>query len=340
MLEDLKSPRGLTPLGNGSVLVSEVLGGRLLELALNGDMNVVQEGLPATLGGPGGNYPTGVSAAIFVESAYYYVVGEFRGSRYSALYQLAPGAAPELLAGGTNRDGFPATRLTNPYDLAPAPEGGFLVSDAGANAVLHVSPDGAVSDYATFPRRELSTQEGDLTFDVVPTGLAIGPDGALYLASFTGFPYPQKAADVYRLEDLNGNGDAMDSGEVTVYAQGFSTATDLAFDEDGSLLVTEFSADLAGLIKGPGIEQAEQIPGRLVRWNEGTLEVVADGLVSPTGVAVLGGRILVSEEFAGRVREVLTPAPGVNLDWTLSLLVGVIAAAIGFLGATWWRRRR
>jgi len=32
---------------------------------------------------------------------------------------------------------------------------------------------------------------------------------------------------------------------------------------------------------------------------------VAEGLVSPTAVAISGDRVFVSEEFAGRVREVL-----------------------------------
>jgi glucose/arabinose dehydrogenase len=339
LLDGLRSPRGLAALSDGNVLISEVLGGRLLRMTANGDLEVIQEGLPATLGGPGGNYPTGASAAVLFEGTYYYVVGEFRGSKYSALYQLAPGAGPELLAGGTDRDGFPATRLTNPYDLVPWPEGGFLISDAGVNAVLHVSPKGDVSDYATFPRREVSIAGESYSFDVVPTGLTIGPDGAAYLASFTGFPYPQNAAYVYRLEDRNNDGDAMERGEVTVFAQGLSAATDLAFEEDGALLVTEFSTNMAALLDEHGIEQAEKVPGRLVRWKDGAVDVVADGLVSPTGLAIVGGRALVSEEFAGRMREIPTPTAGGSLGWVLPVLVGVTAAAMVLLGVTRWRRR-
>lgn len=338
VLEGLQSPRGLTSLANGSVLVSEVMGGRLLSVGPSGKVEVIQQGLPATLGGPGGNYPTGVSAAVLVKDTYYYVVGEFRGSRYSALYQLSPGAKPEILAGGIDRDGFPATRLTNPYDLVPDPQGGFLVSDAGANAVLHVSLDGVVSDYATFPRREQSSADGSYSFDVVPTGLTIGPDGALYLASLTGFPYPQNSAYIYRLEDLNNDGDALDSGEVIVFAKGLTTATDLAFDEDGSLLVTEFSTDMV-VLTNEGIGHAAEFPGRLVRWRNGTIEVVADGLVSPTSVAVVSGRILVSEEFAGRVREIPTSPSSNSLWWVSPVLVGVTAAAIIVLGLRLWRSR-
>src|SRR5918996_4549240 len=73
VLTGLKAPRGLTLLDNGELLVSEVLGGRLLRINPEGEATVVQEGLPATLGGPGGGYPTGGSSAIKIEQTYYYV---------------------------------------------------------------------------------------------------------------------------------------------------------------------------------------------------------------------------------------------------------------------------
>lgn len=338
LVEGLKAPRGITPLGDGSILIAEVLGGRLLRLTPAGELTTVQEGLPATLGGPGGGYPTGISASVRIQDAYYYVVGEFRGSRYSALYQSPAGEKPDLVAGGTGPDGFPASRLTNPYDLVALPRDGFLVSDSGVNAVLRVSRAGDIADYASFPRRNLATPSGNHHFDVVPTGLTIGPDGALYLASFTGYPYPQNAAIVYRLEDLNRDGDAMDPGEVAVFAQGFSVATDLSFAADGSLLVTEFSTNMSKLIDEFGIESAAEVPGRLVRWHQGDMEVVAEGLVSPTAVAIVDGRIIVSEEFAGRVTEIRS-------GWVPESVAKVIPAAAGlvaFLAALFplmrWRR--
>jgi hypothetical protein len=177
--------------------------------------------------------------------------------------------------------------------------------------------------------------------DVVPTGLAYGPDGALYMASLTGWPYPPGVANVYRLEDANGDGDAMDPDEVSVYAEGFTAATDLAFEASGALLVTEFSTDMAGLVVDLTAERAVELPGRLVRYRTGgPLEVVAAGLVSPTAVAVSGDRIFVSEEFAGRVREVgVAPAGRAMGDWVASLLAGLVAAACVAV-ALWWVRGR
>ncbi|MFQ6029269.1 MAG: ScyD/ScyE family protein [Dehalococcoidia bacterium] len=320
----LSAPRGLTSLDGGGLLIAEVLGGRLLRMSPDGDVTVVQEGLPATYGGPGGSYPIGISSAILVGTNIYYVVGEFRGSRYSTLYRLENGQTPEALAGGVGPDGFPSTPLTNPYDLVPAPHGGVLVSDSGLNAVLHITEEGDISEYATFPERRL--EDGLQPLDVVPTGLAFGHDGALYLASFTGYPYPQDAAYVYRLEDTNNDGDAIDTGESTVFAGGFSVATDLAFEEDGALLVTEFSTDMGTLVEDFGIPRAGEIPGRLLRLRDGEMEVVAEGLVSPTSVATGGSRIFVSEEFAGVVTEIGPTGGKRNLGRMLGGASGLAAA--------------
>jgi hypothetical protein len=304
LADGLEAPRSLTPLPGGGLLVAETGGGRLLEMSSDCEVTVIKDGLPHTLGGPGGSHPTGVSAAIQVGEAYYYVVGEFRGSRYSTFNMLGPEGTVEVVAGGVDSNGFPATLITNPYDLVQSTTPGeFLISDSGRNAVLRVAEDGKISEYALFPRREVPESDGRV-MDVVPTGLAYGPDGALYAASLTGYPYPQGAAYVYRMEDHNGDGDALDDGETTVYAEGFSAATDLAFDEDGSLLVTEFSTNMRTLVIELGTSSAAAIPGRLVRWQDGAIEVVAYGLVSPTSVAVAGGRIFVSEEFAGRITEI------------------------------------
>lgn len=338
--DGMRAPRGITPLDDGSMLVAEVLGGRLLRMQPDGATQVIADDLPATLGGPTSTYPTGISAAVEVDGAYYFIVGEFRGRGYSALYRLDPGGTPEIVAGGIGDDGFPATDIVNPYDLVPAAGGGVFISDGGANAVLHVAPSGTISEYASFPRRENPTPDMRTTIDVVPTGLAYGPDGALYMASLTGIPYPRDAAIVYRLEDLNADGDALDVGEVTEYAHGFSAATDLAFDTKGDLLVTEFSRDMPALVSEYSLDDAAQVPGRLVRWRDGEIEQVAGGLVSPTAVAIVGGRIFVSEEFAGRVTEI-RPNSIVQTLWTPLAFEAGVAVLILLTGiAGIWRQSR
>ena len=163
--------------------------------------------------------------------------------------------------------------------------------------------------------------------------MTIGPDKALYVATFTGHPYPRGEARVYRFVDVNDDGDAMDQGEVTVFAQGFSVATDLAFDDKGGLLVTEFSADMLRLVQELGHKRAAEIPGRVVRWDNGVISVVAEGLVSPTSVAVVDGRILVSEEFIGSVTEVNPKRFSTRFAAVISAAAGVGVALVLLVGA-------
>jgi hypothetical protein len=55
-------------------------------------------------------------------------------------------------------------------------------------------------------------------------------------------------------------------------------------------------------------KRAAELPGRLLRLTpDGTIEVLADNLVSPTSLAIVDGRIFVTEEFSGRIVEVTPP---------------------------------
>ena len=326
VVTELRGPRGLTPTADGGLLIAEVGAGRILSLSAEGELAVVHDGIPFThASGPSANYPSGPSAVVEVEGELFYVVGEHIVPGFSELYRLEPGGIPHPVTGQEIVNRFPTNRLTNPYDLVPAEDGGFLISDAGINAVLHVSEQGEITDYVVFPRqRNPRPLNGFSEIDVVPTGMAYGPDGALYLASLTGFPHPEGEARVYRIE-VDGQ------GEASAFAHGFTAATDVAFDQDGSLLVTEFSRDLARLVRNHDVRDARRIPGRLVRWRDGEITVVADGLVSPTAVTVSQGRIFVSEEFAGRVSEVSRDQAGVGgWGWVLAWLAGGVAALLTY----------
>ncbi len=91
-------------------------------------------------------------------------------------------------------DGKPVDALSNPYFLLRdrSRHGFLLVADAGGNAVLKVSRSGKVSTLFVPPTITTggcaTTPENDPgTFgcDSVPTGLAYGPDGLLYVSALT-----------------------------------------------------------------------------------------------------------------------------------------------------------
>ncbi len=332
----LAAPRGLHPLPDGALLIAEG-GGRILRLDPDGALQTVADQLPtATSTLYGGMYTIGPSGVAFASGAYYFVVGEFRDKGFREAYRYEPGGRPERLTGQDPIGLEPPNFLTNPYDIAVDPDGSLLVSDSGINAVLRVNTGGEVSKYADITPL---TGVASTDLDSVPTGLTRGPDGALYVGILSGHPYPEGAARIYRLEDRNGDGDAMDEGETTVYADGFTAVTDVAFDTDGTLLVTEMSNDLATL-DDLGYARSTEYPGRLVRWRgeEQQVEVVADDLFSPTALAVSAdGDVFVSEEFAGRVVWIGegSPAP----FGFLYPLLGALAALLAVVAARWASRR-
>jgi hypothetical protein len=73
--------------------------------------------------------------------------------------------------------------------------------------------------------------------DAVPTTVAVGPDGALYVGELTGFPYPVGGARIYRVVP----GEVVLGETPPIYADGFTNVIDIAFDHDGSLLVLELA---------------------------------------------------------------------------------------------------
>jgi streptogramin lyase len=293
----LTAPRGLTATADGSVLIATG-GGSVHRLNVDGSLDVLVSGMATETGmGPEGVVTTRPTAAIPSTGGILVTVGEpltpgLPG--FQAVFFVPDGGQPVLVADlgaferanntddGTGPTGEPDFN-SNPFDLVSDGAGGLLISDSGANAIIRLSPEGTLTPFAIFPAREnpLFPGLGGPTMQQVPTGITQGPDGAFYVTTLTGFPFPQGEARVYRLQDLNADADALDAGETTV------------FDGAGNLLVTEFSTNILA-----------QAPGRLVRIVGGQPEVHVPVLITPTGVVVTqDGRILVSQEFTGLVTD-------------------------------------
>jgi DNA-binding beta-propeller fold protein YncE len=168
-----------------------------------------------------------------------------------------------------NPDGLHAGE-SDPY-AALALRGEQIVADAAGNDLLRVSRGGTISVLAVFPQRTVLDPTGaSVLMDPVPTSIAVGPDGALYVAELTGAPFPVGGARIYRL----GPG-----GAPEVYADGFTNVIDIAFTRDGSLLVLEMAKN--SLASGDPA-------GALIRLApDGSRKtVLEDGLVSPAAVVV------------------------------------------------------
>ena len=152
--------------------------------------------------------------------------------------------------------------------------GGTFVTDAGGNSLLRVSASGRISTVAVFPERLalappfLGLPPGaQIPMQAVPTAVAQGPDGALYVSQLTGFPFPVGGSTIWRIGGF----------APTPYLTGFTNVVDLAFGPDGSLYVVELAS--TGLLTG--------LDGSLIRVSSsGARTVMAAGLFAPGGVAI------------------------------------------------------
>ncbi len=177
----------------------------------------------------------------------------------------------------TTPPGVPDLKDSNPYGVAALP-GRHLVADAGANAVWEVRSNGAIRVFAVFPPRGVTPPFPGLPnpfpMQGVPTTVTEGPDGWIYAAQLTGFPFPVGAANVYRI--------APEGGTPQVYASGFTNIVDIAFDASGQLYVLQIGNGLAAP-GGPPLAG----PGKLIRVDAGGAQtVVYDQLFYPGGVAI------------------------------------------------------
>lgn len=197
---------------------------------------------------------------------------------------------------------------SNPYDVAGA--GSYaLVVDAGGNDLLRVDRRGNVELVAVFPRELVSTANfnelagcpgsdplcaipaPELPADPVPTSLAIGPDGGIYVGELKGFPAPVNASSIWRIEPGATSAVCGSSADCTlVFDGGFTSIIDLAFGPDGRLYVSELdegswaAVEIFGAPTGGTVNACD--------LNTLTCEEVATGVLVHTAITFDGdGRL-------------------------------------------------
>lgn len=194
---------------------------------------------------------------------------------------------------------------SNPHSVAVT-EDGVAVVDAGGNSLLQVSESGEISLIAVIPPLLLdyvpdqgvvaTDSESVPTTDViqaitipvqaVPTSVAVGPDGALYLGQLVGGPYQVGEASVWRV---------VPGQEPERYASGFTNIIDIAFGPDGTLYVAELATEgLAAVFEGDTtpVGAVLAIPPH---GGEPEMVISDSRIIAPGGIAVdAAGAIYVS----------------------------------------------
>ncbi len=272
MLDGLNEPRGLWVLTDGTLCAAEA--GRLSEgqavregptanRADTGSVSCVDtegirrriiEQLPYVFYNVTG-VTTGPADVAEMDGEFYLLTGESEGDLARHLLRITdPSTPPDMVADflafaidTAEPDLFDEIDIfSNPFAMIPDPANArFLVTDGATGHVMAAGLDGDI--------RVFSEVEGH----EVLTGITRGPDGRVYVASFSQLPHPTGSGAVLRLGD---------DGSFVVAADDLTTPIDLAFDSAGRLYVLEF---IDGTETG---DPYRGKTGRLVR-----LETTADG---------------------------------------------------------------
>jgi len=160
----------------------------------------------------------------------------------------------------------------NPYAVLALPQG-ELILDAAANTLEFVSPSGSIKVLAFIPNPPVS--------DAVPTCLAKGPDGAIYMGQLVGAGNKEGAGAIWRWTP----------GHFTPekVASGLGSVTGCGFGPDGQFYAVEFSTK--------NLIEAAPGTGAVVRVapHSTSPTTIASGLNFPGGFAAGRDAIYVSQ---------------------------------------------
>ncbi len=185
------------------------------------------------------------------------------------------GGGPRGLGRGELRDGRGSeARFNLPAGIAVAPDGNLVVADKDNHAIRRVTPDGLVSTIATGIE--------------APVAVAIDPGTGTIFVATHGTPR------ILQIEP---------SGKVSTYATTLGEVSFLAYDSrTGTLFASQTSshrivqvdarANVVRIIAGDGSRGYVDGPGRAARFS------------SPSGLFVLGDRIIVADAGNGLLRAI------------------------------------
>lgn len=259
------------------------------------------------------------------------------GTGLATLYRWVPGGGdPQPVADigayqvtdpdPYNTDGPPEE--SNPFGVALLPDRSVLVSDAAANDLLRIFPNGTIVTVARLKPRIVPVpaelpDEGfppagtPINSEAVATSVTVGKDGYYYVGELRGFPATPGTSQIWRIAPNSVNAicdpAAPNQGPCKRFADGFTSIVALDTGTDGSIYVVE-------LVKRSWLQWQEGLVnppiGALFRIPQGggePQELVEDQLILPAGVAAGSGKtVYVTNPVFGpgalsRVRPAVNP---------------------------------
>jgi sugar lactone lactonase YvrE len=297
----LNNPRHVTYEADGTLYIAEAGSGGDAEA--EGTFGTVQVGQTAqiTMVAPDGTASVlipnllsqdlgfsdirGAHALYPTEDSYWLVLGEgpevppFEGALVSSVVELDRATLEtkqviDTLAHEVAENPDGGVTASNPIDIAIADDGTLYIADASANSVLSWTETAGLQTFAAWP---------EATDNPVPTTIAVGTDGSIYIGFLTGYPFPAGGA---RIERWNPDGTLAET------YTGLTLVTDMVVDESGMIYAVEMAT---------GVGDAGYIPnsGRIVAVTEEGLSLVRGELNFPYGLALApDGRMTVTTNSA------------------------------------------
>lgn len=218
------------------------------------------------------------------------------------IFKRTAGGTVTVFAGGLDSAGYinatgTAARFDSPSGLAFDTAGNLYVADSGNNRIRRINPAGVVSLLAGDGSLNAYDGTGDQAAFYYPVGLAIAPDGALFVADSGNF-------SLRRIE--------LPSAVVTTFDTSngmFIQPTGLAIAADGTIFVSDAGANNVWRIDATGAAGSNPLAGSAIGVG-GSSDGTGGGarFESPRGLALdAAGNLYVADAFNHTLRKI-TPA--------------------------------
>jgi hypothetical protein len=205
---------------------------------------------------------------------------------------------------------------SNPFGVAALPNGSVLVSDAAANELIKVRPNGHIYTVARLKPRVVTVPDGlgsegppagsQIPAEAVATSVTVGSDGYYYVGELRGFPATPGTSEIWRINPY-ARGAVCDPTQPTApgcrrYADGLTSVVDLAAGPHGTIYAVTLSKK-----SWLAVESQPPAPGATIGglfkvgpWGTTVSELAADKLMLPGGADVArNGRVYVTGPVFG-----------------------------------------
>jgi RHS repeat-associated protein len=309
----LNNPRSFAVAPDGSLYVAEASGHRVRRIGPDGIITTVAGNGNPGWSGDGGpadqatlNNPSGL--ALGPDGSLY--IAEFSSHR---VRRVGPDGIITTVAGTGNSGGVinnisaTSANVSSPSGLALGPDGSLYISEGtGSHRVRRVGPDGIIT---TLAGNGLTTYNGDNRLATTarlnaPRGLALGPDGSLYIAEFGNHRVRRIGPDgIITTVAGTGTGNWSGDGGLATAAQ-INQPYGVALGPDGSLYIADYLNHRLRQVTPDGIITTVAGTGQQLYGGDGSPAAAAP-LRGPQGVAMgQDGSLYIADFINNRVRRI------------------------------------